>query len=984
MGFYAKLALGAISLAALGLFATLAVVNTMVRGAIYESALDIAQREKAVHRGELNSWFSSAGQAALSLAAAMEALPQSPEGLAAVARGFTERFGFIENAFAGFADGSIINGVGWTPGGEESYPGGVGWGPWDEWASTGRPWFVDALAAGGGGIAATEPYWSYATGNVTAAIATWSPGLAGMGAAVGFSLSIEHVLGMIAERAAADAGYLMLTSPAGAIIFHPDPCLRPCEGGLRNLRDIPNGEFMMGEIASGRGRAKFKDEALGKSYFMPFPLDAVGWTLSAVVPAGAARAPAYRNLLGIMLALSLILVTLLLLVTLLVSRLARGMEERSASEERLRLVIDNMPMVSNISRGDAGIVECNSEGPRLFGLGSKGEYIERFGELSPEFQPDGRRSKDKAFDMDSAALETGHQRFEWMHRTAAGEPLPCEVTLVRVRWHGEDQILSFVRDLREAREARRKEQEIADRVRLVLDAAPLAVEFWDADGNITDCNQTALDFYGFDTKDDLRNRWAETLPELQPDGTGTRKKIESHLGRIFRDGSDRFSFVERRRGGGEAHLEVVGYRIRLNGKTLAATYSQDVTRLRKAAEMTREAEERAQLMLDGAPVACYLIDRDFEAIDCNREALNLFGFRDKPDGVGRFRSIFSQYRYDKLSAHFEKALRDGGSRFEWVLQRPGEEEYVPCELSLVRFSHRGGPVVAAYIFDLRAQKGMIWERQRVEAAEERGRAKSRFLARMGKEIRTPITAILGVSEAQLQGPALPPPAGGAFSRVQESARALLQIVDDILDLSQIEAGALALEEAEYDTAGMIAGAVQEGAAAAAAAAARGVEFRMSVDESLPGALVGDEARVRQIIGNLLSNALKYTPSGWVELSLRRQGNGKGGGATLVAGVRDTGLGMTQGQLDELNDERARLGDRESRSVRSAGLGMPIVFSLAQMMGARIDVDSEEGKGTSVVARIPQGTAGAGPLGAGGVAAVLARCLPPAGQAASLF
>ena len=962
LNFSVRLALGIATLLLLGLVTIFVIVNTMVRGIIYDNVIGAAQRDKIIYANEIDAWFSIPKQTVRSLATVLGALP-SEQHFADIAESFVADHDFIENAFIGFADGSVINGLGWTPDDAGNELDGVGWGPWEHWRSTERPWFIAAIAADGD-MAATKPYLSQSTGNMTVAIGTWMPELGGVGATVGFSISIDYILHNVGRHPVTGCGYLILVGSEGGIIVHPNPEYAPCSccsgGYLHNIRYIPNGEFMMEHIAIGNDFVEFNDPNLGPSYFLSTPLRNIDWTLVAVIPIEATRLIVLRYLNLIMVTFAVLLIALFTFTMFFVSYLVRSMEERRASEERLRIIIDNMPWVANISGKDSAIIECNEEAPRLFGLRDKQEYIERFFELQPSFQPDGRDSMEKALVMDAIAFETGHNRFEWMHRHINGEPIPCEITLIRVKWFGEDQLLSFIRDLREFYEAQKRERLIIERTQLMLDATPLMIQYWDRAYNYIDCNKTTLDFYGFSTKEEYKGRSRDVMPDVQPDGMYSWVIWKKFLGRIFENGFDSIDFVEKKLSGEPVFLEVVGYRMEYNNDMVAVTYANDVTQLKQSLERMQEAEERAQLMLDGTPVACYLINSNFDAIDCNKEALNLFDFANKAAGIENFREIFLQYRFDRLNKHFSKALKIGAERFEWILQKPNDGEYIPCDIAFIRFSHKGEYVVAAYIFDLRVLKEMLWERQRVETAEENNRAKSRFLARMSHEVRTPITAVLGISEIQLQDPTLSPHTEEAFVKIHDSASILLQIVNDILDLSKIEAGKMSLLNEEYQVASLINDMVQ---LHLVYIGSRKIEFHVHVDESLPTVLVGDELRIKQIVSNLLSNALKYTESGSVELSLRCQKAATEEDMTLVLGIRDTGQGMTPEQIDAMYSEYTRFNERENRNMSGTGLGMPIVYSLVQMMDAKIDVESELGKGTNVIVRIPQKIASQEVLGA---------------------
>ena len=150
---------------------------------------------------------------------------------------------------------------------------------------------------------------------------------------------------------------------------------------------------------------------------------------------------------------AIVLIFLFVLTMVFMTILTRNMEEGKVSEERLRIIFDNMPLVSNFRDKDFNIIECNEAAAKLFDLNSKDEFLERFFELSPEFQPDGRATVEKAEAMMKEAFETGHTSFEWMHVKLNGEPVPVEVSLTRVNWRGEDNLIAFVRDLRDIQNA---------------------------------------------------------------------------------------------------------------------------------------------------------------------------------------------------------------------------------------------------------------------------------------------------------------------------------------------------------------------------------------------------------------------------------------------------------------------------------------------------------------------------------------------------
>ena len=245
----------------------------------------------------------------------------------------------------------------------------------------------------------------------------------------------------------------------------------------------------------------------------------------------------------------------------------------------------------------------------------------------------------------------------------------------------------------------------------------------------------------------------------------------------------------------------------------------------------------------------------------------------------------------------------------------------------------------------------------VEAAENANRTKSAFLAKMSHEIRTPLNAVLGISEIHLQNETLQHDIREAFTRIYNSGGLLLGIINDILDMSKIEAGKLELSPSNYDVSSMINDTVflnmikYEN---------KPVKFILNVDENVPSQLFGDDLRIKQILNNLLSNAFKYTSSGEVEMSVNAECSSDS--VTLVFRVRDTGQGMAADQIARLFDAYSRFNMEANRTTEGTGLGMGITKNLVDMMNGEILVESEPDKGSLFTVRLPQGVTGAAALG----------------------
>ncbi|MDR0443684.1 MAG: response regulator [Treponema sp.] len=237
----------------------------------------------------------------------------------------------------------------------------------------------------------------------------------------------------------------------------------------------------------------------------------------------------------------------------------------------------------------------------------------------------------------------------------------------------------------------------------------------------------------------------------------------------------------------------------------------------------------------------------------------------------------------------------------------------------------------------------------LEDARTANHTKSTFLANMSHEIRSPMNVILGITEILLQNESLEPDLNEALCKIYNSGELLLHIINDILDLSKIEAGKLELFLAEYSIASLINDTVQLNMMRFEN---NPVKFTLQVDENIPSSLVGDELRIKQILNNLLSNAAKYTQRGEVVLSVSSVA--ASGGITLVFRVQDTGQGMTQEQVSKLFDDYTRFNVEANRTTEGTGLGMGITQNLVRMMNGSISIESEPDKGSIFTVHIPQG------------------------------
>ncbi len=389
--------------------------------------------------------------------------------------------------------------------------------------------------------------------------------------------------------------------------------------------------------------------------------------------------------------------------------------------------------------------------------------------------------------------------------------------------------------------------------------------------------------------------------------------------------------------------------------------------LQEARAQAERTRRHMQALLDNMPDGVGSAEADGTYITSNQAMFELVDIpREQIIALGCMQNIW-RYQYDNnlvprvaatadehVAAQFALFTQADGSR--QVRQRP-DGRWV--ERSFLRMPDDSRLVVVRDITELKQRETeLARERDAAETAraeaEMANRAKSTFLATMSHEIRTPMNGVLGMLEV-LEHQSIPDEQRAIVATMRSSASALLRIIDDVLDFSRIEAGRLELEEMGFSLTELVAGTVE---ALRPQAAAKGLRLTAEIAAGSADALVGDSVRVRQILVNLLGNALKFTLAGSVHVSVATAPLGNGLHAMTLT-VTDTGIGIRASERARLFQPFVQADSSTTRRFGGSGLGLSIVRRLARLMGGDVVVRSKPGIGSvfTVTLRLRNAPAG---------------------------
>jgi PAS domain S-box-containing protein len=499
-----------------------------------------------------------------------------------------------------------------------------------------------------------------------------------------------------------------------------------------------------------------------------------------------------------------------------------------------------------------------------------------------------------------------------------------------------------------------RSEAVAARDRSFLDelvsSAPDAIVAVSREGRVLGVNPAFEDLFGYGVAETVGRPLSELIvphdqqerSDLIDDWVRAGRAVVTETDRRHKDGTLISVRVSAAAAGEEAHGAIL-------------LIYDDLTAEKRAARALSDAEEQYRELVEEASDLVWQLDRDGQWTYLNQATQRIYGLSPRELLGRRFIELVDSEHVERDEEAFRDVLRGGQSTDYETVHRDAQGHTRHLSVASRPVRDASGEIVGARGI-ARDVSERVAAREALEAAREAAEraaeAKSAFLATMSHEIRTPMNGVLGMLELLLDGDL------GAETRrsaelARSAAESLLAVINDVLDFSKIEAGQVELEVATFDLPALVTSVVR---LLAVNASAKGVELTCDLRPEVPHSVRGDPGRLRQVLNNLVGNAIKFTPSGEVVVLVELDGE-RDGRAVARFTVSDTGVGIAPDKLERVFEEFTQADVSTARKYGGTGLGLAISQRLVRLMGGEIEVISAEGRGSEFTFAIALPVAG---------------------------
>ena len=806
-----------------------------------------------------------------------------------------------------------------------------------------RDWYAGVTSTGRTYV--SSAYMSQATGNpLVVAVATFVRA-AGDGPASGKPLAIlvgayglEEIQGFVDKLATSQGVMVTVTDQRGIVLASP--------GGGQSLTSRAGDPFVAAALR-GQSTVTTVRRPTGRLIAAYEPVPDLGWTVTASVHEGSALAGVGDLRSGVLL-VAAILAMVLAAGLLLLARALRARARAEEEQARLAAIVESSDDAIIGITLDGAITSWNSGAERLYWYTADEVVGQDISILAP---PD--RKEEVSRNLERIREGERVQQFETIRVTKDGTPRDVSLTSSLVRDGNGDVVGASViaQDVTDRRRMQDALRESEQRYRLLVEAAPDMVFTVSPEGVFISLNAGFETITGWRREDWIGKAFA---PLLHPDDLDSARNRTARMLRGER--LPPFQLRLRTRSGEWRTVESVSSPLVHDGSTVQMVgIVRDITERKVAEDALRASEERTRLIIETASDAVIGMDTAGRITDWNRQAELTFGWS-REEAVGRVLAAtiipprFRQAHTDGL--HRFLATGEGpmlNRRIEVTgLDRKGRE--FPVELTICPVQWGATVGFTAFLRDIterkRAEEEIRRAREEAEQAKEQAeranRAKSEFLSRMSHELRTPLNAVLGFGQL-LEMDGLNEEQQESVGQILKGGRHLLDLINEVLDIARIETGRIALSIEPVGVAEAVLGAVD---LIRPLAAERGIKLGVEVPDSL-GHVAADRQRLKQVLLNLLSNAVKYNrPGGSVAVRCAPIGPGE-----IRVEVTDDGPGIAPEYMGRLFMPFERLG-AESSGVEGTGLGLALSKRLVEVMGGRLEVETERGRGSTFSVSLP--------------------------------